>query len=197
MIEADQEAEVPVMDAGREREQGFAIALRALARREHSSKELRLKMRRRGITEPAVDEILGKLQQEGLQSDERFTEIFVRSRMERGQGELRIRADLRNKGIIEADANRFFPQDDFDWNERAADVLRRRFLRRSIELLAQYQTPDETMSDEEPRSERESAADLYTERRKLNARMARFLASRGFSSAVSRRAIDCLWDEIE
>ncbi len=195
--EADQKAEPPAMDAGRERELGFAVALRALARREHSSKELRLKMRRRGVTESTVDEVLCKLQQEGLQSDERFTEIFVRSRIERGQGELRIRADLRNKGIFEADADRFFPQDESHWNERAADVVRRRFLRSSTELLARYQTTDEPLGSDESRLDRELAAELYAERRKLNARMARFLASRGFSSGVSRRAIDGLWEEVE
>lgn len=187
------DADAPAADANRQRELAFAIALRALARREHSTKELMLKMRRRGIAEGMVEEILDKLRQEGLQSDERFTEVFVRSRIERGQGELRIRADLRNKGIVDADAERFLPRDESHWNDRAVDAVRRRFLRAGVELLARYQTDEEGA----PRLDRETAAERYEERRKLNARMARFLASRGFSSGAARQAIDCLWEEVE
>lgn len=51
------DADAPAADANRQRELAFAIALRALVRREHSTKELMLKMRRRGIAEGMVEEI--------------------------------------------------------------------------------------------------------------------------------------------
>ena len=58
-------------------------AMNALGRREHSSHELKQKLQQR-FKEASLDEIdqvLGRLQSQNLQSDERFTEMFVRSRI--------------------------------------------------------------------------------------------------------------------
>ena len=43
--------------------------------------------------------MLDQLQQAGLQSDERFTEAFIESRINKGQGPLRIRSELQERGI--------------------------------------------------------------------------------------------------
>jgi len=40
-----------------------------------------------------------QLADEGLLSDQRFAEVYVRGRFERGCGPLRIRAELRERGI--------------------------------------------------------------------------------------------------
>ena len=45
---------------------------------------------------------VAQLVDDGLQSDERFTEAFVRSRINQGKGPARIRADLRERGINDA-----------------------------------------------------------------------------------------------
>ena len=204
--DVDVDGDGDALEAARQRERGYAIALRALARREHSQKELRLKLKKRGITDRLIDQLLTDLQQQGLQSDERFTEIFVRSRLDRGQGELRIRADLRNKGIRDDDAARFFPQEADDWLDRASQVLTRRFENHARALLdaaeRQQAAADGEAEDDaewagaDPRAAA-SEFSLFDERRKLNARMGRFLASRGFAPAIGRRAIEGLWQTIE
>ena len=184
--------------AQQQREMAYAVALRALARREHSTKELHQKLRHRGVTRPVADEILSSLREDGLQSDERFTEIFVRSRIERGQGELRIRADLRNKGIDEELAGRFFPRDEDHWQTSATDILARRFDRTARTIFDRFHDDDDEReaSVSLEKSDRASPS-FFEERRRLNARMGRFLASRGFAAWVVRRAIDDLWREVE
>ncbi len=71
-----------------------AVAMNLLARREHSTAELRDKLAARGFEAEAVDATLATLTREGLVSDARFVEAFVVSRVRRGHGPARIRAEL-------------------------------------------------------------------------------------------------------
>lgn len=80
-------------------EQAPEIGLRLLARREHSRLELARKLLQRGVGELRVTEVLDEFEHRGWLSDERFTEVFVRQRVEAGYGPLRIRADLQQRGI--------------------------------------------------------------------------------------------------
>ena len=80
-------------------QQSYAAALRLLARREHSVLELRHKLTGRHFTDSIVDTVVMQLVEQGLLSDQRFAEVYVRSRFERGYGPLRIRAELRERGI--------------------------------------------------------------------------------------------------
>jgi regulatory protein len=75
------------------------IALDFLARREHSEQELRSKLNARHDDSEAVDAVLWQLKEEHLQSDERFTESYVNHRFNAGIGPLKIRHELRQKGI--------------------------------------------------------------------------------------------------
>ncbi|VAX05191.1 hypothetical protein MNBD_GAMMA26-2098 [hydrothermal vent metagenome] len=73
--------------------------MRLLAAREHSQAELRRKLCARSYDGAAVDEVLDQLIQRHLQSDDRFTEQYISSRQGRGFGPVRIRAELRERGI--------------------------------------------------------------------------------------------------
>jgi regulatory protein len=64
--------------------------------------ELRFKLHSRGFGEQGIDAVLRQLRESGLQSDDRYTERYIASRTERGHGPVRIRADLRERGIDEA-----------------------------------------------------------------------------------------------
>ncbi len=70
-----------------------------LARREHSRRELRQKLSRNCKDSKLIDELLDKLSAEGLQSDARFTESFVQQRYNKGQGPLKIKQELNQRGI--------------------------------------------------------------------------------------------------
>ena len=78
-----------------------AFAYRLLGRREYSVYELgqRLRQKWRSVEDidALADELVEALLEENLVSDERFAESFVRSRIQRCQGPLKIKAELRNK----------------------------------------------------------------------------------------------------
>ena len=78
----------------------YERALKLLAMREHSAKEIRDKLSSRGYGREEIDEAILKLTEERSLSDERFASAFIRSRLRRnpeGMPILRIR--LREKGV--------------------------------------------------------------------------------------------------
>ena len=76
----------------------LAVAIDLLSRREHSQLELRKKLVAKGFADDEVDELLLRLHEENLQSDERYAESYVRQRVDKGYGPIRIRQELRQKG---------------------------------------------------------------------------------------------------
>jgi regulatory protein len=91
----------PAPDAGTAEayQKTYASAVRLLARREHSVLELRQKLVVRKFDGGIIDRVLAELIDLGYLSDKRFAELYVRGRFERGIGPLRIRAELRERGI--------------------------------------------------------------------------------------------------
>jgi len=80
----------------------YQRALRLLAHREHSRQELFQKLQQKAcITsdDSVFHAVLDRLQCEGYQSDQRFVESFIRSRVSRGQGQRKIHYDLQRCGI--------------------------------------------------------------------------------------------------
>ena len=75
-------------------------ALNLLARREHSRVELARKLTPHGDPEE-VAVLLDDLEQENLLSNARYAESLAHSRVGR-HGSLRLKADLRDKGVPEA-----------------------------------------------------------------------------------------------
>jgi regulatory protein len=75
--------------------------MRLLARREHSARELQLKLRQRGVEGERAVEVVAALAADGWQSDERYVGIRVRGRIEQGYGPLRIAAELAESGVAE------------------------------------------------------------------------------------------------
>jgi regulatory protein len=74
-------------------------AIRLLTTREHSRGELLGKLAARGFERVQTEAVLDGLAQQGLQSDARFTEQYIEGRVRKGNGPLRIRAELRERGI--------------------------------------------------------------------------------------------------
>jgi len=106
-----------------------AFAYRLLGRREYSVCELRQRLlqkwRDAGDVEAAVEELLVALQDENLLSDERFVESFVRSRVGRFQGPLKIRAELRERGVDEALVSGELEARSGEWADLATEWLAR------------------------------------------------------------------------
>ena len=97
-----------------------AQAVRLLARREHSQVELARKLEAKGHDSDVAKQVVTELACQGLQSDRRFVEAFVRSRLGRGQGERKIRADLYARGIDDATADPFMVDISWDRNRHGS-----------------------------------------------------------------------------
>ena len=143
-------------------------AMDLLARREHAVVELHQKLqafsKKRGYDTGCVNKIVDELQTEGLVSDERFTEAFVRYRMNNGYGPRRIQIELRERGVNEKIQAAHLDFGSPQWLERATQVRCKRF---GIGLPEDY---------------------------KERARQARFLQYRGFTTDQARWALggdDC------
>ncbi len=94
----------------KEEEDRFASPLEArkkamdfLARREYGQTELIKKLADKGFERDVAAQAVTQLTEEGLQSDQRFAESFVQSRINQGKGPVRIRLDLGQRGISEVD----------------------------------------------------------------------------------------------
>lgn len=101
-------------------------AMDFLARREHSALELERKLSRRYSREP-IRRAIERLVDEGLQSDERFAENFLRQRADRGYGPLRIQRELQERGVADALAERILQDSAIDWPQVAARALGKKF----------------------------------------------------------------------
>ncbi len=78
----------------------YAAALRALARRAHSTFEMRTYLERRALESEAVRRVLARLKQEHLIDDSRYALEFARARATvRRQGGRRIAQELRKRGV--------------------------------------------------------------------------------------------------
>jgi regulatory protein len=102
-------------------------AVRLLARREHGTSELKRKLSAKGHEEGAVDRVLEKLGAKKLVSDERFVSTFVHHHARRGQGPVRIRAELRQQGIADSQIEQEIANSTVDWVGTASAVRRRKF----------------------------------------------------------------------
>ena len=118
------------MDEGEARDElhvAREAAVRLLARREHSTDELRRKLKRRGYGHTTIDAVVATLHSTKSVSDARFAESFVRVRSERGQGPLRIRAELRERGVTDVLVDEVLTTTSEFWLERADRARVKRF----------------------------------------------------------------------
>ena len=103
-----------------------AIAYRYLGRREYGCRELSQKLQRRGVDTATAQSVTADLAAEGLVSDSRFTGVFVRSRISRLVGPLKIRAQLRQKGIDDALIEEALAGHAGTWEESAYSWVEKR-----------------------------------------------------------------------
>ncbi len=98
-----------------------------LARREHARVELERKLAAAGFDTDIVADVLQRLADEGLQSDRRFVEAFVQSRINQGKGPLRIHADLGQRGIATGLIDEVLEETGEDWYALARETRVKKF----------------------------------------------------------------------
>jgi regulatory protein len=103
-----------------------AAAVALLARRDFASGELAARLARRGFEAGVAAETVAALAGEGIVNDARYAENYVCYHAGRGQGPLRVAAQLRERGVaaelIEAALER-----GADWHAVARLTRQRRF----------------------------------------------------------------------
>lgn len=104
-------------------------AMNLLARREHLQGELRQKLTRRFGEAQAeeVETVLLSLAEENLQSDERYLESYIRQRSARGYGPLRLRQELRQKGVNAEAVDDGLAAAEADWFALAREARLKKF----------------------------------------------------------------------
>ena len=136
-------------------------AVGLLARRDHARRELETKLRQKVGEHPALNTVMAWCEEHGFIDDRRFAGFFVRSRIERGQGALRIRQELQLKGVDNELIAQALEAAEVDWFALAREGRARRF--------RQYPGKDQ----------------------KAKARQLRFLQQRGFDAEQSFAALEC------
>ena len=106
----------------------YNASLGLLASREHSAGELRVKLKQKYPDgEMHLDGVLERLQEVGLQDDERFAEMFVRYKANKGQGPTKIRHQLRSKSVDGTVISAALSDPSYDWSELAKVVSQKKF----------------------------------------------------------------------
>ena len=102
-------------------------AMDFLARREHSRLELYQKLKQRQFEPDVINSELSKLLDEGLQSDERFAEAFLRSRIDKGKGPNIILSELSQRGVDELLASNVIGSiSEEEWNDLAYRTMNKK-----------------------------------------------------------------------
>ena len=139
--------------------EAYNRTLGLIARRDHSAAELRRKLTTRGYSGELCEQVLEQLQERGLQNDRTFAEEYIRSKVRRGFGPMKIAAELQQHAIDRDAVTGLLAEHDDQWLERCRDVMMRKYGR--------------------------SAATDQRER----GRRSRFLQQRGFSSSMVAKVI--------
>ena len=101
-------------------------ALDLLSRREHSRKELFLKLINRFESQEEINLNLDKLEGKNLLSDSRFAEEYVQARRKKGFGPIKISAELEKRGVYETLISKEIDKFD-DWEKIAELSFKKKF----------------------------------------------------------------------
>lgn len=89
-----------------------------LNRRDYSSSELAAKLREAGYQPAVAKEVVDRFVEVGLVDDERFAELFARSKVASGWGRIKIEGELSRRGIeasrLEGWPEAFLEEDEAD-----------------------------------------------------------------------------------
>jgi regulatory protein len=111
------------------------VAMDLLSRREHSVFELSRKLKQREFENNEIDAAIVVLQQDNLQSDSRFVESVVNYRISAGFGPIKIRHELRQKGVDESLVDNYFSSLEVDWN---SSMIAQRVKKFGNQIPAEY-----------------------------------------------------------
>ena len=116
----------PVAHPGTHDAEARAVAMTLLARRDFASRELREKLEAQGFAPAAAAQAIADLTRAGVLNDGRYAQNYVAYHAGRGQGPLRIAAELRRSGLA-ANLIEAALETGPDWSALARKVCRAKF----------------------------------------------------------------------
>lgn len=120
--------ELALLGENAEKRRAYNCAVSYLSRRDHSAKELLLKLRQKGYGESA-EYAVDKLCSEGYVDDERFARMYVRELINiKKYGRRRIEQELYRKGVDREIISFVLEEADFGEDELCA-LINRKYLR--------------------------------------------------------------------
>lgn len=138
---------------------------RYLSVREHSKLELFEKLFKKEFSQKEIEVCILDYEVKGLQSDERFAELYVKSKYDGQRGPLLIKASLKRNGISKDIIDSvLLSYSNKDWEKSAVIALKKKVLPKKIS----------------------------TDKGKIQ-KQQKFLESRGFGYNIIRSAIDKFW----
>jgi len=155
-------------------------ALAMLARREHSTLEMRRKLAQKGYGKDEVEQTLAALAEKNYLNDARYAESRARSRAQHSKwGASRIRQELALNGVNAETAATVMEEldENTNWLATAQTLLQRRF-----------QQP--LTQQDEPADPSLGRAEAYKAYQQEKARRIAFLTRRGFSLAQALKALN-------
>ena len=186
----------------------YAAAVRLLGTREYSVLELFTKLQRRFLSD-VVSEVITELQNLGLLCNTRYGEAFCRSRVDRGYGPVFIQRELEQNGLDKGLIETLLAPYSEQWLAMAiVQVEKKVRMPRSSDHLSlpklrlsetcsfppddSENSPLSTVGDGEThdRPSRDQQREVWHQVQKERARVARFLARRGFPAGLASRAIN-------
>lgn len=97
-----------------------------LSRRDYSRLELFRKLKARCEDVDVLEQLLDDFQQRNWQSDQRFAESFLNSRYQRGLGPMRLKQEMRDKGLANDVIQLALESLEVDWYQLAFDVAQKK-----------------------------------------------------------------------
>lgn len=102
---------------GTQHQKAAGTAAAMLARRSLTQAQLESQLRDRGFPEEAVMYAVARMQQLGALDDRAYAEMYLRIGTRKGWGILRIRQELRRRGVPQEIADAVLEQFEPDWDK--------------------------------------------------------------------------------
>ena len=162
----------------------FATAV--LARREHSTTELRRKLTTKGYPKPEIADLITRFTEKNYLNDVRYAEARARTRAHHSKwGEGRIKQELFQNGVAKETTQKTLSElsETEDWLATATKLLQRKFSK----PLPTLDTRDPTLNKQDALKEIQSEKS-----RRLN-----FLLRRGFSFQQAAQALNLSQEDLD
>ena len=105
----------------------YYVAVGLLSRREYSRAELESRLANKGFPDRQIAQAMRQLLENDLQSDPRYIDDFVHSRLLKGSGPLKIAHQLKQRGISEQAFDSYLATQSIDWLAVALTAYQKKY----------------------------------------------------------------------